>query len=385
MSAIGLNKFLDSYHKMKVFYKILAITALIGIGLYITTFVFQESILKFAETLAEERLLEVALEDAISPTVTSLLEKHGIQYFTKRILSHILDNLAILNISLVSIILVYNLISKNIVSRKLSFIFLTVILLLDLSSFGLKYISSKSISFENSLNLPEDTSSYRIISPPEVYLIDQPELTRRNIQRFDGYYVAKLSYYNEFFEATKENPSLLKIGSVKYIYGKDATPIASYSLPRAFFVYGNKIEETKKNQLEIMKQIDFNPAKTLLLDTKVIEINEIVPLKIISYKADSVEVEVNNMESGFLVLLDTWYPDWKAYTDGEEKPVEIAYYIMRGVEIDDRIGKLKFSFEPRLLTVWAFVTVVTSIFALLIVLVKRKKYNLATFLKSKNR
>ncbi len=375
LASIGLNRFLTAPHCAKSLIKIIFTGSIVTVGILILSMVFKENILTFAEVLAKSRLTEAALIDPISPTITSLLEKEGIAYFTTRIYSHILGNFMVLTISFISIVFVYHLLSKRIIKKNQALAFIIMILVLDLFSFGLKYISTNQTSSEVTLGLPEDTASYRILSLPESYLIDQAELAKRGIQRFDGYYVAKLSYYNEFFEIAKERSTLLQIGNVKYIYANNGTPKYQDSLPRAFFVYGDKVP-TSGNHLEIMKQPDFDPTKILLIGDSVVDIKKIAPLKITDYEPNSLEIEVNNTDKGFLVLLDTWYPGWKAYIGSEEVPVKRAYYIMRGVEITSSIGNIRFNFEPRLLTVGAVVTTITILATIIIifVVIRKSKY-----------
>jgi len=365
LASIGLNRFLAAPHTAKSLIKIIFIGSIFIVGILILSIIFKENILAFAEALAKNRLTEAALIDPISPTIKSLLEKDGIKYFTTRIYSHILGNLMILTISLISIVFVYHLLSKNIIKKNPAVLFIIMILVLDLFSFGLKYISTKQISLEVTLGLPEDTSSYRILSLPEIYLIDQAELTKSGIQRFDGYYVAKLSYYNEFFEIAKERSTLLQIGNVKYIYANNGTSKYQDSLPRAFFVYGGKVT-TNGNHFEIMKQPDFDPTKILLIGDSVVEIKKIDPLKITDYGPNSLEIEVNNTDKGVLVLLDTWYPGWKAYTGSKEIPIKRAYYIMRGVEITNSIGNIRFNFEPGLLPLGTIITTIAILASIII-------------------
>lgn len=345
LSSIGFYKIFTNIEKYKKLIKLFYVLALVSSVLTFGGFLLRQNILNFAEPLATQHLVEVASTNPISPTVVSLLEKEGIQYFTFRIYNHIMENLLILNVSLIGFLFVYNLFSKKIIEIKWAIVFILLLLLLDLWSFGADYISTAAVSLENLYNLPSETFSYRILSLPEVYLIDESELARRGIQRFDGYYVAKLSYYDIFFELAKVNPNIMKIGNVVYEYKSDGTANEKVSLPRAFFVNPGKTTEINQ-PLEILSESDFDPGKSLLIDDKLVEIKELKPLEVAFYEPDSVEIEVKNDRPGYVIVLDTWYPGWKAYADGQKIDIKRAYYIMRGVEIRSKVNNIKLSFEP---------------------------------------
>jgi hypothetical protein len=60
--------------------------------------------------------------------------------------------------------------------------------------------------------------------------------------------------------------------------------------------------------------------------------------------ANSVTISVSG--EGWLVLADTWYPDWHAYADGVEVPVHPAYGLFRAVELPADTQVVEFVYRP---------------------------------------
>jgi len=63
-------------------------------------------------------------------------------------------------------------------------------------------------------------------------------------------------------------------------------------------------------------------------------------------RQDELSVEVETETPGFLVLLDTYYPGWKARVDGEEEKIYRADYAFRAVPIKAGKHAVEFAYEP---------------------------------------
>lgn len=69
-------------------------------------------------------------------------------------------------------------------------------------------------------------------------------------------------------------------------------------------------------------------------------------VKIVSYRRNSVTLEVESAEHGVLVLHDIYYPGWEAHVDGERRPVLRANLLFRGVEVPAGKHRVEFAFRP---------------------------------------
>ncbi|PYV38951.1 MAG: hypothetical protein DMG09_10550, partial [Acidobacteria bacterium] len=56
--------------------------------------------------------------------------------------------------------------------------------------------------------------------------------------------------------------------------------------------------------------------------------------------------EVDARKPGYLVLLDSYYPGWRAYLDGREAKILQANYAFRAVEVPAGKHTVEFSYRP---------------------------------------
>ena len=67
----------------------------------------------------------------------------------------------------------------------------------------------------------------------------------------------------------------------------------------------------------------------------------------VTYRPNEVTVIVDAPQAGFLVLNDTYHPDWKAWVNGEEVEVRRANYLVRAVEVPMGKSTVLFRFVSR--------------------------------------
>lgn len=61
---------------------------------------------------------------------------------------------------------------------------------------------------------------------------------------------------------------------------------------------------------------------------------------------DRVRIEVENSPGGVLTLSDTYYPGWRVYVNGVERPLLRTYTALRGVVIEPGRQTVEFVFAP---------------------------------------
>jgi hypothetical protein len=83
------------------------------------------------------------------------------------------------------------------------------------------------------------------------------------------------------------------------------------------------------------------------------------PVSVTRYENNRVACTVTARSAGFLVLLDSWYPGWKAYMDGREVEVLRANYAFRAVAVAPGTHQVEFLFAPRSFHVGAAITCTT--------------------------
>src|SRR5207247_1360779 len=68
---------------------------------------------------------------------------------------------------------------------------------------------------------------------------------------------------------------------------------------------------------------------------------------VVDYRSNRVVCEVDAKTSGFLVLLDTYYPGWCAYVDGRDAEILRANFAFRAVEVPAGKHQVEFVYRPQ--------------------------------------
>lgn len=82
--------------------------------------------------------------------------------------------------------------------------------------------------------------------------------------------------------------------------------------------------------------------------------------RIVSYQPNQVEIETETAENRLLVLLDSYYPGWKAAVDAVSTPVIAANFVYRGVRLQPGRHHVTFRYEPRSFVYGAAISVCTA-------------------------
>ena len=120
------------------------------------------------------------------------------------------------------------------------------------------------------------------------------------------------------------------------------------ALPRAYLVGRAKVEEESKI-LDTYYDETFDPLSEVLFSQPVnfkpsSHFNGTV--KDVTYRPNHVTVKTVQQGSGFLVLMDSYFPGWTVKVDGEEQPVLRANHFYRAVQLDSGSHTLEFDYFP---------------------------------------
>jgi len=191
-----------------------------------------------------------------------------------------------------------------------------------------------------------------------------------------------LTFNNMIIAAPKEQrPMLFARAGIEYMFlpGQGFLPVSS-AFPRASIFYQARFLEDRGQIFKIWSDPDFPAKEILLVEGISQEFNpaqESVmsePAQIVKYENDQVEIEAFAQKDAWLLLLDSFYPGWKAELDS--KPVEIfrADGFFRAVRIPAGKHQVIFSYQPEIYTLALRVAAISFIlWSGLLVLVFRRK------------
>jgi len=169
--------------------------------------------------------------------------------------------------------------------------------------------------------------------------------------------------WNEWFE--KSSPAqrirVLERSNVKYwvdgdsptafsegrpVILPDRLKVLKAPLPRAFMVPGMRQDS---NTLKAYYDESFDPLSEVLLSESVEfsaspqfdgKVEQVI------YRPNHVTINTRQEGSGFLVLMDSYFPGWTVKVDGEEKPILQANHFYRAVQLDSGEHTLEFDYFP---------------------------------------
>ncbi len=129
--------------------------------------------------------------------------------------------------------------------------------------------------------------------------------------------------------------------------------------------------DTSKNVALVWKHPDKGAKKLLSTESSVV---------LNSYRFNSIELETSTENEAFLVILDSYYPGWKAYIENKEIEIIEANYIFKALKIPAGSHKIKLTFDPNNFKAGIAVSLITLLI-LIFFIIRVKKL---PFITSKN-
>lgn len=88
-------------------------------------------------------------------------------------------------------------------------------------------------------------------------------------------------------------------------------------------------------------------------------------------------MNINSNQAGYLFIANTWYPGWHASVDGKSTPILHADFNFQAIPIPEGNHQVQITYSPASFTAGAFISGMTIIFILgIVVLLKIKKNNI---------
>jgi len=130
----------------------------------------------------------------------------------------------------------------------------------------------------------------------------------------------------------------------------------SDALPRAFIVHRAIFEPEKEAVFTIMRNIKEHFANIIVVQSEKIQhiVDALKKVKspqksqanIIRYTPNDVLIEADMKDAGFLVLSDTYHPDWQVTVNGKKSEIYITDHLIRSVFLTQGKHQVHFRFRP---------------------------------------
>ena len=118
------------------------------------------------------------------------------------------------------------------------------------------------------------------------------------------------------------------------------------ALPRAYVVGQFHLATSPRAGLSYMARGFPMRREVVLEEAPTASIGPGGAAEIVRYEDEEVAVDLTDSAGGILVLSDTYYPGWRAFVDGVERPILRANHVFRAVVVPAGAQEVVFSYEP---------------------------------------
>lgn len=146
------------------------------------------------------------------------------------------------------------------------------------------------------------------------------------------------------------------------------------TMPRAYLVPKAVIIPKEADLLNVLLEGNFDYHQTVLLEekpTSVIKTSTTKALRpaqihIEKYENNFVELTVDSVSGGYLVLADFHYPGWSAFIDGKKTKIYRGNYLQRVVVVPRGAHRIHFRYRPMSLIAGLWITILSTVVFLLL-------------------
>lgn len=142
-----------------------------------------------------------------------------------------------------------------------------------------------------------------------------------------------------------------------------------YAFPRMFFVPQYQLATDRRNAYHTLGKftrddffskviLESHPPKDFVVinDKSMKEIE--AKISLISYRPNKIELKIKSNSNGFLVLSDSYHPNWYAKVDGKRTAILRANYIMRAIQVAAGKHRIIFTYRPKYIIIGLAITAI---------------------------
>lgn len=190
----------------------------------------------------------------------------------------------------------------------------------------------------------------------------------------------KIKYLSALINPPVANNKTDIIGKNNLVYSKEIRITKNINvIPRAFIVHRTEVIQDRNKIFTALKNPNFNLREKIIIEANAPNTNSL-PLvdksstTITNYHDEKVELVANMQNDGFLVLLDQYYPGWKAYVDNQETFIYPTDYTFRSIFLKKGNHKIQFIYDPLSYKIGKLISIITLLL-LVGFIIGRKKFD----------
>lgn len=266
-----------------------------------------------------------------------------------------------------------------------------------------KNVEKEAVKFKTSLDRPRQLNSKElaVIKSKVVGFNTDFRVLNLSVSTFNdastsyfhksigGYHGAKLQRYQDVIEwyfNGQLNREVLAMLNTKYIIqnggnGFRAVP-NDQVYGNAWFVKDVYFVESPDEEIKALATSELNTTAIINSKFKSVVNSDNLSggeVKLIDYKPNKLQYNVNSNGSGLLIFSEIYYADgWHAYVDDKEVDIIQANYILRAINVEKGVHKVVFEFQPEKVLALAEFSLLSGIILIVLVftasILKLKSY-----------
>lgn len=295
--------------------------------------------------------------------------------------------------------------SKEKIGQVTAVILLGGIMVFDLVQVDKKYVNSDNFHHARKIDMPFEATdadreilrdgdlNYRVFEPRGGMSSARSSYFHKSI---GGYSAVKPQRFQQLYDyqIAKNNMEVLNMLNVKYIIqpgegGELFYSLNPYANGNAWFVSEIKTVDSADEEMKALDKLDTkNEAVISFASNNAMSIKSLpnfkkdtlAQIKLVDYKPNYLKYISNNIDSGFAVFSEIYYPKgWKVTIDGKETEMFRVNYVLRALQIPAGEHTIEFKFDPEVVKTGSMIALFSSIGMVLLIIggiyFERKKMN----------
>lgn len=280
---------------------------------------------------------------------------------------------------------------KEKLKQSVAFIVLAMLIVIDLVGVDRRYVNEEAFVQARVMEQPfEKTGAdIQILEDDDYYRVYDATTNAFNSAKasyfhkaLGGYHAAKPGRIQDLFDfyIRKGDVGILNMMNVRYIItqNENGGPVAQrnpFANGNAWFVENVQPAENANQEIQLLDSLDtkntavVNKEFVSKIPAKSIERDSTAFIDLVTYQPNYLVYEASSASPQLAIFSEMYYANgWNAYINGEPTEYFRANYTLRAMVIPPGNNKIEFKFEPKVIQTGSTISLISSIFVLLILI-----------------